>query len=263
MSKITGTANADTLTGTASADTLLGLGGNDTLTALAGNDILDGGTGADTMTGGLGNDTYFVDNVGDMVVELAGQGTDTVHASITYQLTANVENLLLTGSAAIDGAGNSLANTVTGNAGDNTLYGFGGNDKIYGGAGNDRIVGGTGMDTMTGGAGNDAFFFLSTSEFSSHTSSKADRITDFTTGDHIDLSYIDAIVSASGYGGGGNQAFHFIGTNAFHNHTGGEVRYAISGGNTYIYGNVNGDTVADFCIKLDGVHTLSASDFVL
>ena len=218
MSKITGASGVDTLTGTDLADTLLGLGGNDTLTGLAGNDKLDGGAGADTMTGGLGNDTYFVDNAGDKVIEKAGEGTDTVNALISYQLTANVENLLLGGTSAINGAGNALDNTLTGNAADNTLWGLAGKDKT---------------------------------------------IVDFTAGDHIDLNQIDAVVSASGYGGGGNQAFHFIGTNSFHNHTGGELRYVVTGGNTYVYGNVNGDTVADFCIKLDGVHTLSASDFVL
>lgn len=262
MSTITGTANVDTLTGTALADTLLGLGGNDILKSLAGNDVLNGGLGIDTMYGGLGNDTYFVDQVGEKVIELAGQGIDTVKASITYTLTANVENLLQTGKAAINGTGNTLANTLTGNAGNNTLSGLAGNDVINGGAGNDTIIGGAGMDAMTGGLGSDRFVFA-TGDFSSKTSTNADHIVDFTAGDHVDLSAIDALVSASGYGASGDQPFHFIGTNGFHNHTGAELRYAVSGGNTYIYGNTNGDTVADFCIKLDGVHTISAADFVL
>jgi len=261
MSKIKGTANADTLTGTALGDTLLGLGGNDILKGLDGNDKLDGGTGNDTMTGGLGNDTYFVDAAGDQVIELAGQGTDTVRATISYTLGANIENLLQTGTAAINGTGNTLANTLTGNAAANTLSGLAGNDKLLGGGGADTLIGGTGTDTLTGGAGNDTFVFAMGD--TSRTSANADTIVDFTAGDHVDLSPIDAVASASGYGASGNQAFHFIGTNGFHNHTGGELRYAISGGNTYIYGEVNGDTSADFTIKLAGVHTLSSSDFVL
>jgi Ca2+-binding RTX toxin-like protein len=262
MSTITGTTGIDTLLGTDLADSLLGLAGNDILKALGGNDVLNGGKGADTMYGGAGNDTYVVDSTGDKVIELAGEGIETVKASISYTLAANVENLLLTGSSATNGTGNDLANKVTGNAAANTLSGMGGKDTILGGGGNDTIIGGAGMDTVTGGLGNDIFVFAS-ADLSSKTSSGADTIVDFTAGDKIDLSQIDALVSASGYGASGNQAFHFIGTNSFHNHTGGELRYVVTGGNTYVYGNVNGDTVADFCIKLDGVHTLSASDFVL
>jgi Ca2+-binding RTX toxin-like protein len=262
MSTITGTTGVDTLTGTALADKLYGLDGNDILKALAGNDLLDGGKGNDTMFGGAGNDTYIVDSVGDVVTELAKEGTDMVKASISYALTANVENLLLTGTGNLNGTGNELANMITGNDGANTLSGLAGKDTILGGGGNDTIIGGAGLDTMTGGAGNDKFVFAQ-ADFSSKTSSGADTIVDFTAGDKIDLSAIDALVSASGYGASGNQAFHFIGTNNFHNHTGGELRYAVSGGNTYVYGNMNGDTSADWCIKLDGVHTLSAGDFIL
>jgi Ca2+-binding RTX toxin-like protein len=263
MSKINGTTGNNTLTGTALADQLFGLAGNDILKALGGNDTLDGGTGNDTMYGGLGDDTYIVDATGDRVIELAGQGThDLVKASITYALTANVEDLLITGSGNINGTGNAQANTITGNAGANSLSGLYGNDTIFGGGGNDRISGGVGMDTVTGGAGSDTFLFAAT-DFASKTSTGADRIADFTAGDKIDLSAIDALVSASGYGASGNQAFHFIGTNGFHNHTGGELRYAVTGGNTYVYGNMNGDTSADWCIKLDGVHTLSSGDFIL
>lgn len=262
MSTIKGTAANNTLTGTALGDLLQGLAGNDVLKALAGNDTLDGGTGADTMYGGAGNDIFIVDNTADKVIELAGEGTDMVKASISFALSATVENLLLTGSGAIGGTGNGLANTLTGNAGANTLSGLAGNDTILGGGGNDRIIGGAGMDIMTGGTGADTFAFGAT-DFSSRTGTNADRITDFTAGDKIDLRAIDALVSASGYGAPGDQAFHFIGSNGFHNHTGAELRYAVTGGNTYIYGNMNGDTTADWSIRLDGVHTLSSPDFIL
>ncbi|OYU37060.1 hypothetical protein [Novosphingobium sp. PASSN1] len=262
MSTIKGTTGIDTLLGTSLADLLSGLDGNDILKGLGGADTLDGGKGADTMYGGTGGDVYIVDSTGDKVIELAGQGTDTVRSYISYALTANVENLLLLGSGTLNGTGNSLDNVITGNAGNNTLSGMTGNDTILGGAGNDKIIGGGNMDTMTGGTGNDTFVF-GPADFSSRTTTNADRIVDFTSGDKIDLRAIDALVSASGYGAPGDQAFHFIGTNNFHNHTGSELRYEVVGGNTYIYGNMNGDTTADWAIKLDGVHSMSSLDFML
>ena len=104
-----GAALDDTLDGRAGNDTLEGRGGDDTLVGVEGDDSLDGGTGADSMTGGTGNDTYVVDNAGDVVVELAGEGTDTVQTTLgVYTLGANVENL--TGTNAIGAA-------LTGNAG--------------------------------------------------------------------------------------------------------------------------------------------------
>lgn len=262
MSIINGTANAETLSGTDLADTLLGLGGNDLLRSLGGDDTLDGGAGIDKLYGGAGNDTYFVDQVGDKVIERGGEGIDTVRASISYVLTANVENLLLTGTGAINGTGNKLNNVLTGNAAANTLAGLAGKDIIDGGAGDDVIIGGKGADLLTGGRGNDTFRFFD-GDFSSSKSSGADRIVDFAPGDHIDLSSVDALVAASEAFTDGKQSFHFIGQNHFHNHTGAEVRWEVSGGNTYIYGSINGDAVADFAIRLDGIHTLSASDIIL
>jgi len=120
-----------------------------------GNDILDGGAGVDTMLGGAGDDIYIVDNANDVVTEAGGAGTDTVHASVTDTLAANVENLVLTGGANIGGTGNGLANVMTGNGGANALNGAGGNDTIHGGGGADSITGGAGNDTMYGGEGND------------------------------------------------------------------------------------------------------------
>jgi len=148
---------------------------NDTIYGLAGNDTIDGGQGADRMEGGIGNDTYFVDAFSDdgiagnddLVVELLNEGTDLVNAAVGYVLTANVENLTLTGIAAIYGTGNDLDNTITGNdaantlsgaAGNDVLGGGGGNDTLLGGLGDDRLDGGTGADALTGGVGNDTYF---------------------------------------------------------------------------------------------------------
>ena len=100
-------------------------------------------SGKDTMTGGAGNDTYVVDNSGDVVIENAGNGTDTVLSSINFTLGANFEWLTLSGSAS-DGTGNALSNNITGNSGSNILSGLAGNDLLNGGAGNDTLVGGLG-----------------------------------------------------------------------------------------------------------------------
>ena len=119
------------------------------LTGLGGNDTLNGGAGADWMLGGTGNDTYVVDNVGDVVTELDGEGTDTIQSSMSFSLAglAFVENLTLTGTAALSGTGNALDNIIIGNSGANVLTGLDGADTLNGGAGADQMFGGTGNDT--------------------------------------------------------------------------------------------------------------------
>lgn len=106
----------------------------------AGNNALDGGAGADQLTGGLGNDTYRIDSSRDKITERAGEGTDTVESTITTALGANLENLVLLGSDAIDGTGNDLDNRITGNAAANVLDGGLGADRMNGGAGNDTYI---------------------------------------------------------------------------------------------------------------------------
>ena len=138
---VSGTATADTLTGKSNSDVLRGLGGDD---------ILNGGIGADRMEGGSGNDTFYVDNAGDLVVENSAEGTDTVMASISYTLGANVERLTLTGNA-INATGNSLNNTITGNSGNNVIDGGLGDDSMAGGAGNDTYLVGSTSDAVTEG----------------------------------------------------------------------------------------------------------------
>jgi Ca2+-binding RTX toxin-like protein len=182
---LSGNAGKDTLAGGAGDDTLDGgLGndrvfggegddalaggsGKDKLFGEAGEDTLDGGGGKDTLFGGAGDDRYII-NDNDTIKELAGGGTDTVEASVSFKLPNFVENLILTGTAHINGTGSRDNNTITGNSGDNVLKGAGGDDTLDGGvgddvlrgdAGNDTLTGGEGDDLMTGGLGNDTFVF--------------------------------------------------------------------------------------------------------
>ena len=140
----------DLLIGTPFGDVLSGKAGNDTLFGLGADDKLDGGVGVDSMLGGAGKDTYTVDTAGDVVVELPGEGVDTVRTTLAaYALGANLEYLQALGAGAFTGTGNELANRITGKAGADTLTGGDGNDTLDGGAGADSMVGGADNDTYT------------------------------------------------------------------------------------------------------------------
>lgn len=163
---MTGGMNGDTLIGNGGHDTLNGLAGDDSLLGGDGNDRLDGGLGADIMEGGPGNDLYIVNVTSDLIVENLDGGVDNVQSAASYWLSDNIDNLTLTGSLALSGTGNALANLITGNSGanivaggegDDTLLGQSGNDMLIGGVGNDRLDGGAGTDLMEGGAGDDVY----------------------------------------------------------------------------------------------------------
>ncbi len=147
----------DRLFGEGGLNTLYGEAGSDALYGGDANDILDGGTGADWMQGALGADSYFVDDVGDNVVEALNGGYDSVKASVSWTMTANVEVLELVGTN-LNGAGNAIDNIIIGTAGVNALSGFDGDDRLYGGAGADWLYGGDGNDLLDGGADGDFLF---------------------------------------------------------------------------------------------------------
>lgn len=373
--RLTGNSAANTLNGAAGADTLAGAGGDDTyitdgadtitennasgtdtvrasashslganlenliLTGssaingtgnslanrITGNDganILDGGAGNDILIGGAGNDTYITDG-GDTLTEAANAGTDTVRSGLTHTLGANLENLVLTGSAAINGTGNLLGNQITGNDAANTLNGATGTDTLIGGAGNDTFItdgsdtlveeatggidsvrssathslsanienltltgaaainatgnalanslvgnaaantltGGGGKDMLTGGLGADSFAFTAFTD-STATLAGSDIITDFVAGqDKIDLRALDANLSTAAT----NDAFLWAGTGAFGTTADGQVRYSQDAANnrTLVYLDNDRDTDPEMVIILTGLHTLGQTDFLL
>ena len=152
---VNGSSSANALNGGDGNDAIYGNNGNDTLNGENGNDYLDGGSGKDAMTGGAGNDTFIVEDTGDTVTEGSGSGTDIIFSSVSFSMSANVENMVLTGSSNINGTGNSENNEVYGNTGNNNISGGAGNDYIDGGAGNDTLNGDAGNDVLYGGLGND------------------------------------------------------------------------------------------------------------
>lgn len=210
-------------------DQLTGTDGTNHLVGGRGSDLLRGGAGADLLEGGAGVDTisYAESRIGISANLATSHGAGGNAEGDTYSGIENVN-------------GSTGADILTGNGAANALNGWAGHDVLTGGAGADRFI----------------FSFIS----HSGVGAGSDQITDFSRvqGDRIDLSQIDADATLTG-----NQAFHFIGS-ATYGHHAGELRFAFTGpGVTTIAGDVTGDGVSDFHIRLTGLIGLVVADFVL
>lgn len=203
----------------------------------AGNNSLSGAAGADTLEGGLGDDTYVVDNAGDVVIEDENEGTDTVQSSVTHTLSANIENLTLTGSSATSGTGNGLANRIVGNSGANTLVG---------GLGDDSLDGGTGTDSMAGGAGNDSYVVERTAdvvlELANEGTDTVSSSVTWTLGSHVENLTLTGTGGIHGYG---NSEHNYLlgnsGNNSLRGYEGNDTLDGGAGTDTMI-GGVGDDT---------------------
>jgi Ca2+-binding RTX toxin-like protein len=218
--------------------------GDDTILGGAGNDQLDGGDGNDTLEGAAGSDGL-----------IGGAGIDTAsYAGSAAGVSVNLATGIVSGG---DAAGDTLsgieqvmgsgfADTLTGNAGANMLWGMGGGDVLTGGGG---------ADVLKGGAGDDRFVYAAIGDSTVAAAGK-DTIRDFSAGDKIDLSAIDANGA-----GPGDTAFTF-GTGAFT--AAGQVRVLDFGGGRYgVYLETTGNRVEDSIITVFSDHALTAADFVL
>jgi len=200
--------------------------------------------GADSMRGGAGNDRYIVDHAGDTVTELVDQGYDIVESSVSFSLAGQyAEELRLTGSANVNGTGNSLGNALWGNSGNNLLRGEGGFDQLHGGLG---------MDTLAGGAGGDLFWFDTALGVTN-----VDTITDFNVADDtimLNRAIFAGIAADGGIGG----AFR-IGTAALD--TDDRILYDAATGNLwYDRDGVGGAAAVQFAKVASGL-ALTGNDF--
>jgi Ca2+-binding RTX toxin-like protein len=207
------------------------------------SETIPGGAGADIMAGQDGNDVYDVNHLNDLVIEYNGHGSDTIRASVNHTLAAGSRVEFLTAASAPAGVvlgGNERDNEIVGSPFPDTLIGF------------------VGADTLTGGAGADVFR-ISAIAHSTVAASGRDLIVDFSLaqGDKLDFSGIDANTATLA-----DDPFTFIGAAPFTS-VAGQLRSVAGSGFTTVSGDVNGDGVADFAVRMVGNHTLSNPHFML
>jgi Ca2+-binding RTX toxin-like protein len=281
------TADVENLVGSSYHDTLIGNAGNNRLEGGAGIDQIFGGAGQDVIVGGADDDylsggsgidtvSYFNSAAG-VVVDLRGGSAGAGDAEGDYLLPdfenfqgsafrdmvqGNNSNNYLTMNGGDDYASGGTGDDnlfggeghdfLMGDANDDQLYGDGGHDTLLGGSGKDRLGGGDGNDKLTGGTNADTFVFDNT------TLGDVDTIVDFrrSEGDKIRMSGVDANANLAGH-----QDFVFIGTGAFTGQAG-QLHYSSNGLETLLTGDINGDAVADFTIKLTDAPGLISSDFI-
>jgi Ca2+-binding RTX toxin-like protein len=216
-------------TGNELNNSITGNASNNILSGGAGNDVLNGSAGTDSLTGGTGNDVYYIDNAGDTITELSGEGTDIVYSTLDYTLVGTyLENLTLQGTA-INGTGNELNNSITGNASNNILSG---------GSGNDVLNGSTGADSLIGGTGNDSYYIDNVSDTITESSGEGTDTVYSTVNYTLAANLENLVLQGTAINGTGNELNNSITGNASNN--------ILSGGS----GNdvLNGSTGADSLI---------------
>lgn len=200
--------------------------GDDVLQAGSGNDTLISGAGVDTLVTSFGVDVLYVNNSADVIETPYGaQYQDTIYSSVSYDLTAQIGNLVLTGSDALSAADHFGYATIVGNSGNDTLTAGSGADTIVSGSGISTLIAGSGYNTLI--VNNAADVIQATSASSNVTVQSS---VDFTLGQYLDT--LNLIGSADLVGRGNNGASNYISGNS-----GNDTLIAGSGADTLVAGS--------------------------